>query len=350
MVPGDGVGPSLVASAERVLAAVAGDVEVVHGLAGFDAYEETGEYLPAETLDLMRECGNVICGPLLPYRDESGRTVDLLDSLRGTLDLFSTVRTFRTLADGFGVPGVRATLWSSNAVKGHDVVETPDLDGITISKYIRASYYSRTMTRALSDLEFRGGDSAVCLTRDDLFPESSAMFSEAFDAAFDPARYRTEHVNISRWVSWVVQDPLRYRFIVCADLYSHVASGLLAGLTGGNHLSPLGYVGDTTLVMVPGTAESFRGVRKGAANPTSTLVGVAMCLYNSGMASEAESVFGALSATYAAGELTGEFGGELDTDAFTDRIVSRLRSGPFARALTALYRRSADTTIGSVTE
>lgn len=325
LLHGDGVGPSVIGAAERMLTTVAEDVEIVHGKVGFDAYEETGEYLPSETLDLMRECGYVICGPLNHYKDNAGRPLDLLETMRVSLDLFATVRTFRTLADGYGFPGTKATLWSSNSVKGHDIMEIRDLDGITISKYIRASSYSRMMTRALSDLEISGGKSAICLTRPDMFPDSSEMFDEAFDVAFDNQIYRTEHMNITRWVSNMVRNNCDHDFIVCADMYSHVAAGLLVGMTGGNHLSPVGYVGDSTVVLVPGLNETYTGIPKDGANPTSAFISVAMCLFNMDHPQEAESIINALSESYAAGDVTSEFGGTLNTDEFTNRVISRLQ-------------------------
>ena len=324
LIPGDGVGPSLVEAAEMTLSVATDQVEVLHADIGFPAFERTGEYLPAETLDLIRECGTVICGPVNPYRDQSGRTVDLLDTLKVSLDLYATVRVFRTLAEGFGVPGVRTTLWASNTVRGHDVSETQDIDGITISKYIRSSTYSRMMARALTDLELSGNRRVCCVTRDDLFPDSSALFVEAFDSLFPSDVYETEHQNIQRWASRVVRDPLAHDYIICADLYSHVAAGILAGLTGGNHLSPVGYAGDSTVMLVPGLPQTYAGIPRDQVNPTSAIVSAAMALFNLGMTDEAHRVMDALGAVYAAGELTPELGGTLTTSEFADRVVSRI--------------------------
>ncbi len=324
LIPGDGVGPSLVEAAESVLSVATGDVEVVHGDLGFDAYERTGEYIPEDTLDLIRECGNVVCGPVNAYKDESGKLVNILDSLKVGLDLYATVRVFRTLAEGFGVPGLSATLWASNTVLGQDVSETRDMDGITISKYIRSSSYSRMMARALTDVELSGRRRVCCITRDDLFPDSSELFVEAFDSLFDPGVYQTDHMNIQRWASRVVRDPSAHDYLICADLYSHVAAGIMAGLTGGNHLSPVGYAGDSTVMLVPGLPQTYAGIRKDAVNPTSAMMSCAMLLFNQGLSEEAESIVTALSSTYAAGELTSEFGGSLTASEFTDRVVSRI--------------------------
>lgn len=321
LLPGDGPGPSLTGIAETVLSAVAGDIELVHGDIGFDAYERTGEYLPAETLDLARECGTAICGPLNLYKDGFGKAVNLMDSLRGSLDLYATVRVFRTL---LGDGDIHATIWGSNTSRSFDVSETPDVDGITISKYISSGTYKRMMTRALADLKASGKRRVDCITRDDLFPDSSGMFSETFDGIFSGEGLETGHANIQRWASKVVRDPAAYEYLICADLYTNVAAGILAGLTGGNHLSPVGYVGDSVAIIVPGLMSTFDGVDPNNLNPTSTILSVAMALFNLGRKDEAERISDSLKGTYAAGILTPDVGGSSTQEAFMDAFLSRL--------------------------
>ena len=210
LIPGDGYGPSIIDAAERTLSMATSDVEVVRGDIGFAAYERTGELLPRDTMDLVRECGTVICGPVKDYRDEGGKAVNPLESLKVGLDLYAVVRCFRTLSDDLGVPGLDITLWASNMTVGSDIVESRDIDGITISKYIRSSSYSRMMARALTDLELSGKGSVVCVTQDTLFPDSSNMFSETFDSLFDPAAFRTDHRNVQYWASKFVRDPKEF--------------------------------------------------------------------------------------------------------------------------------------------
>lgn len=344
LIPGDGYGPSLIDAAERVLRAATDRVEAVRGDAGFSAYERTGEYLPAETMELAKAHSNIICGPTRTYKDPNGRECRPLEELKSALDVFAVVRTFRSLAPDLGQQGMEVTLWGSNLVHGSDVVETRDLDGITISKYIRSSSYGRMMARALADMELSGKDRVVCVTQDTIFPESSALFSEAFDAVFDPGAYHVGRSNVQYWASKVVRKPTEYDYVVCADLYSSVAAGILAGMVGGNRLFPITYVGEYGNVIVPGLYTTFDEVPKGYANPTSAIQGVVTALHNMGMRDEAASVLCALRGTYAAGERTPDAGGDLTTEQFADRVVSRLRRphnnyyGPGSSLVRECYR------------
>lgn len=324
MLPGDGYGPSVIDAAERTLRMATSEVEAVRGDIGFDAYERTGEYLPFETMELVKEGGDVICGPVKDYRDDTGRTFNPLETLKSHLDLYAIVRRFRTLSDDMGIPGMDITLWASHMIMGSDVVESRDVDGITISKYIRSSSYSRMMARALSDMEISGKEKVVCVTQDSIFPESSAMFSEAFDSLFDQQSLTTEHRNVQYWASRFVRDPLEFDYIVCADLYSSVVAGMLSGLTGGNRLTPITFAGEGCNLIVPGGYRTFGDVPDCYANPTSAIKAVAFSLSDMGLRREAESIINALSETYAAGERTPDAGGDLTTEAFTDRVVSRI--------------------------
>ncbi len=323
LLPGDGHGPSIIDSVRQILEVVTDRTEIVVADIGFSAYEKTGQYIPLDVLDLIDDCGTVICGPMKDYV-EGGTIKNPMDTLKIRLDLYAIVRRFITLADDRGVPGMDVTLWASDIALGRDITETEDIDGISIGKYIRSSSFSRMMGKALSDLEMSGKDRVACVTRDDIFPESSAMFSDAFDSLFDSGRYKTPHMNIQKWASDIVRHPLDYDYVVCADLYSHVAAGILAGLSGGNHLSPIGFVGDAAILLVPGLYKTFADVPPGSANPTSAIVCGALALSGLGMRSEAESVLDALAATYGAGDRTPDMDGDLTTQQFTDKVLSRI--------------------------
>lgn len=324
LLPGDGYGPSIIEAAKRTLEMSTSDIEIVCGDIGFAAYERTGEHMPYDTKELALECGSVICGPVKEYKDDAGRLHNPLEALKADLDLYAVSRSFRTLADDLGVPGMDITLWASNMTLGSDVIESRDIDGITISKYIRSSSYSRMMARALSDMELSGKGSVVCITQDNIFPDSSTMFSEAFDSLFPSDVFRTEHRNVEYWALKFVRNPLEFDYIICADLYSNVTGGMLAGLSGGNRLTPITYVGENCNLFVPGLYKTFEDVPRGYSNPTSAIKCASKALFDMGRTKEASAIIEALIETYAAGERTPDVGGDLTTEEFTDRVVSRL--------------------------
>ena len=96
---GDGVGPTVLATAERVLTAATDSLEIVRGDIGRGAFDRTGQYLPYETMDLLDECEIVVSGPV--HKGDLGE--DALKTLTIQLNLFSMVKHYRTLAPDLGV-------------------------------------------------------------------------------------------------------------------------------------------------------------------------------------------------------------------------------------------------------
>ncbi|MDQ0246026.1 isocitrate dehydrogenase [Bacillus fengqiuensis] len=99
-IEGDGTGPDIWASASRVLEAAVekayeGEKKIVwkEVLAGEKAFNQTGEWLPAETLDVIREYIIGIKGPLTTPVGGGIRSLNV--ALRQELDLFVCLRPVR---------------------------------------------------------------------------------------------------------------------------------------------------------------------------------------------------------------------------------------------------------------
>jgi len=107
-IEGDGIGPDIWAAAERVLDAA---VEKAYGgerkihwkevLAGQKAFDATGEWLPEETLDAIKEYLVAIKGPLTTPVGGGIRSLNV--ALRQKLDLYACVRPVRYF-DGVPTP------------------------------------------------------------------------------------------------------------------------------------------------------------------------------------------------------------------------------------------------------
>ncbi|WP_338750614.1 NADP-dependent isocitrate dehydrogenase [Bacillus sp. FJAT-52991] len=99
-IEGDGIGPDIWAAASRVLDAAVekaynGEkkIEWKEVYAGEKAFDKTGEWLPAETLDLIREYLIAIKGPLTTPIGGGIRSLNV--ALRQELDLFVCLRPVR---------------------------------------------------------------------------------------------------------------------------------------------------------------------------------------------------------------------------------------------------------------
>ena len=320
VLSGDGIGPAVTRSAEMVLNASVGSLEILHGDVGLGAYESTGSYLPHDTLDLIDECRIILSGPAAV----PANVKNPLATLKIQLDLYARGRFYKTLAPDLGVKDMDVTLWSSYNNIASEISEVSDFDGITISKYIKDKAYNRMMTAALSDVEARGLKSVVCLSREDFFPISSGMFNEAFDQAFGSRPLETRHMNVKDWMSEIFKYPRRDDCIVCVDLYNQIVAGALSGLAGNENLYPTVYKGTDYSLYEPNFAPEIEGFEEGFVNPTSAIIAAAEILANMDLKTEARRIIDSLCETYKAGERTPDVGGKLSTKEFTDRVLSRL--------------------------
>ncbi len=105
-IEGDGIGPDVWAAAQRVMDAAvakayggARRIEWLEVLAGQKAYDQTGSWLPDETVDAVREYLVAIKGPLTTPVGGGIRSINV--ALRQILDLYACVRPVRWLQ---GVP------------------------------------------------------------------------------------------------------------------------------------------------------------------------------------------------------------------------------------------------------
>ena len=321
VIPGDGFGPSVIDVAVRTLEIASDGLELIQGEIGLSAYEKCGRDMTLDTLDMLSECCGVLCGPSRGRLDDRGRSHEPLEILKNNMGLYATMRRFVSYK-GLGVPGVEINLWAGSTAIGRDAIETREIDGVTLTKYVRSSFYRRTMDLAQVSMEIRGANKIACISRDDIFPESSKLFREAFDQVFDYNFERT-HVNVTEWAEDVVRNPLNYGDIICADLYSQMAAGVLAGLTGGNRLSPYCYPGERSILLYPSRDGDYDV--KGYANPTAAIVSAALLMRNNGRKSGCDAVLAALSATYEEGCATPDSGGNMTTREFADRFFRHLR-------------------------
>ncbi|WP_279389154.1 NADP-dependent isocitrate dehydrogenase [Scopulibacillus darangshiensis] len=99
-IEGDGIGPDIWAAASRVLEAAVekaynGEKKIAwkEVLAGEKAFNQTGEWLPAETLDVIRDYIIAIKGPLTTPVGGGIRSLNV--ALRQELDLFTCLRPVR---------------------------------------------------------------------------------------------------------------------------------------------------------------------------------------------------------------------------------------------------------------
>ncbi|MGB5649598.1 MAG: isocitrate/isopropylmalate family dehydrogenase, partial [Sedimenticolaceae bacterium] len=131
VLPGDGIGPEIVAEAVKVLDRLAGEglaIELDEGLVGGAAYDALGSPLPEATLDMAKEADAILLGavggPKWEPLDISVRPEKGLLGLRAALGLFSNLRPAILYPQLAGASSLRPEI-----VSGLDIMIVRELTG-----------------------------------------------------------------------------------------------------------------------------------------------------------------------------------------------------------------------------
>lgn len=351
VVAGDGIGPEVIASGLEVLEAVRAKVggfaiRLSEAPAGADTYLETGEDLPAASLETCRQADAILLGACgLPgVRRPDGTELTPQITLRRTLDLFAGIRPARTFP---GVPpalagspeidlvivresteGLFASL-GAGIVLGRDVAcDTQLITRRGTERVVKSAF-------ELARRRNRSEPIVTCVDKANVF-RSFAFFRGVFDeVAAGYPDVRAEHLYVDAAALELVRRPQRFDVIVTENMFGDILSDLAAGLVGGLGMAPSADLGDHHAVFQPchGTAPDIAG--KGLANPIATLLSCAMLLnylgrrHDDPAPSEASAaIVRSVTEVLADGAVrTADLGGQSPTSEVTQAVIERLGAG-----------------------
>lgn len=295
LLPGDGIGPEVVAEGVKVLQAVAGRLAGVrftfaeHAV-GAAEYLRAGDPLPPATLERIQESDAILLGAMgLPdVRWPSGVEMTPQIDLREKLDLYNGLRPIRlyhpahTPLRGFGGEGRRIDLVivrenCEGLFSSRLTPRPPDrdfeTDTLTVSRR-----GARRICRAAFELARRRRRHCTLVDKANVLP-SMAFLRRIFDeVAHEFPDVQTDRVYVDAMALYLVQRPDTFDVLVTENMFGDILSDLAAGLVGGMGMAPSADLGDEYGVFQPshGTAPALAG--KGVANPIATILSAALLL------------------------------------------------------------------------
>jgi homoisocitrate dehydrogenase len=330
VIEADGIGREVIPQAVRVLRAVAPDVNIHPAPAGWEYFEQHGTPLPEETVNLARECGAVLFGaaasPHYPVPGYYNPTV----RLRRLLQVYANLRPTRYYPVPTARPGVDLLVVRENTEDLYVQHEqtSADQETVTAEKVITRAASER-VARMAFDLAIRSGRSKVTIVhKANVMPQSDGLFRRV---ALEVSEYYPEiladELLVDTAAYWMVKDPLRFDVVLTPNLYGDILSDMAAAWGGGLGLAPSLGLGAGVAIAEPvhGSARDITG--KGIANPTASILSVALLLrYHWHMADTASRVEEAVRAALKAGHHTADINAEgaLSTEAFADKVLEYL--------------------------
>ncbi len=344
LLPGDGIGPEVVAEARRVLDALGLDLAFEEAPVGGAAYLASGHPLPPATLALAARADAILFGavgdPRFDGLERALRPEQAILGLRRELGLFANLRPARLfvgLEDAsalrpevarridmvivreltgdvyFGEKGRRAT--DAGLRQGYDVMA---YDEAEVARIARVAFgMASRRKRVLHSI-----DKANVL-------ETSQLWRDVVnEVARDFPDVAVTHMYVDNAAMQLVRDPGQFDVVVTGNLFGDILSDQASMCAGSIGMLPSAslhaWEGDTGLYEpIHGSAPDIAG--QGRANPCAAILSAAMMLRHSlGEPEAAARVEAAVAQAIGSGARTADLGGALSTAAMGAAVLAAL--------------------------
>jgi 3-isopropylmalate dehydrogenase len=319
-LPGDAIGPEVMAEAVRVLREVAPDIELSEHALGGAAIRRFGEPLPADTLEACRSADAVLKGPVgdpefdgADVRPEQG-----ILALRAELGLYANLRP--AARDGIDLLIVRELIGGLY----YGARGTREDGTVFDTCEYHPSQVERIARRAFELARRRRG--RVCSVDKANVLDTSRMWRRvATEVAAEYPDVELEHMLVDNAAMQLVEAPSRFDVLVTENMFGDILSDEAAAVTGGLGLAASASLGDSgpgLFEPVHGSAPDIAG--RGVANPAAMLRSVALMLeHGLGRPEDARAVASAVDAAIQAAP-TPDLGGNATTADLGDAVLKLL--------------------------
>jgi 3-isopropylmalate dehydrogenase len=343
LLPGDGIGPEVIAEARRVLDAVCGDaLSYEEAPVGGAAYHAEGHPLPPATLALAERADALLFGavgdPSCDALERALRPEQAILGLRKALGLFANLRPaklFPELAD--------ASALRPEVARAIDMVIVRELNGDvyfgekgmrTTASGLREGYdimsYDEDQVRRIAHVGFRtamGRKRRLCSVDKANVLETSQLWRDVvIEVAAEYPEVTLEHLYVDNAAMQLVRAPGQFDVIVTGNLFGDILSDQASMCVGSIGLLPsasLNESGKGLYEPIHGSAPDIAG--QGKANPLATILSAAMMLRHSlDRAADADRIEAAVAKALAGGARSPDLGGTDSTRAMGDAVLAAL--------------------------
>ena len=334
LIPGDGIGPEIVAATVRVIEATGVDIEWETQILGAQALEKYGETLPEASIDAMRRNKVSLKGPIMTPVGKGFTSVNV--GLRRALDLYANVRPVKALPNvKCRYPELDLVIVRENTEDLYAGLEHIVVPGVVESlKIITEKASTRIAKYAFEYARDNGRKKVTAVHKANIMKLSDGLFLECFynQAKLFPDIEADDKI-IDNCCMQLVMRPEQFDVMVMENLYGDIVSDLCAGLIGGLGLAPGANIGELGAVFeaVHGSAPDIAG--QGIANPTALMLSAIQMLRYLGERDAAQRFETALFAVFEDGQhITKDLGGNAKTNEFARAIEEKIKAEATAAA------------------
>ena len=346
LLPGDGIGPEVVAEAVRVLDVISRKgghtFSYTERLIGGCSIDKFGSSLTDETLADCQTADAVLLGAVGGPKWDDPRAKDRPE--RGLLALRKGLKVFANLRPVKVHPAlVDSSPLKPERLKGVDILVIRELTGGLYFGFPKGRDVKDGRERAVDTLEYydyeirrvvelafklaKGRKKKVTSVDKANVLESSRLWRQiATQIGAQNPDVALEHVLVDTASMRIITGPAFMDVVVTENMFGDILTDEASVLAGSMGMLPSASLGEGSLGLyepIHGSAPDIAG--KGIANPTGTILSAAMLLRHSlALEAEAGSIERAVEDAITSGARTRDLGGSLKSSQMTDEIIKRM--------------------------
>lgn len=325
LIPGDGIGPEIVAAVKEVFAAAQVPVVWEEENAGPEALEKKGELIPGSLIESIRKNKVALKGPITTPIGKGYKSINI--QLRQLFDLYANVRPNQS------IPGIKTRFDNVDLVmirenteglySGLEMYDERLEIADSVARITKAGC-ERIVRFAFEYAKKNRRKKVTLVHKANILKIAGATFLNAGQkVSKDFPDIQMEDIIIDNMCMQLVTKPERFDVVVTTNLFGDILSDLCAGLVGGLGVASGINFGKEVAIFeaVHGSAPDIAG--KGIANPTAILKSAIQMLEFLGESQKAQQIDAALNKTLQQKDLcTGDLGGKAGTMQFAKNIIN----------------------------
>jgi 3-isopropylmalate dehydrogenase len=336
-LPGDGIGPEVVAATLDVLRRLRDDLEFDEHLVGGASIDAHGTALTAETLAVCKAADAILLGavggPKWDTTDpDKPRPEQGLLGLRRELELYANLRPVRPSASLLDSSPLRREI-----IEGTNLLVVRELTGgiyfgektRTATRATDLNVYTVPEVERIARIAFRAAKSRVSSVDKANVLETSRLWRETVRRVHSEEfpNIELEHVLVDNAAMQLVAAPRHFEVILTDNMFGDILSDESAMLTGSIGMLPSASLGEPghpgIFEPVHGSAPDIAGT--GVANPLAMFLSAGMMLrHGLGFETEAAALESAVDRALEDGLRTHDLGGTASTVEATQAVLAHL--------------------------
>jgi len=349
VLPGDGIGPEVIAEGLKVLEAAATQwhlsLEITEKPWSADHYLQTGETLPEGALEDLRDNYSAILigaygDPRVP---DMRHAADILLGIRFGLDLYINLRPIKAYDErlnplrGKTAADIDIVVFRENTEGAYVGVGGNFKKGTAAEVAVQEEIHTRFGVERILKAAFEYAQAAdrrkVCMADKsnvmryghDLWQRTYQEISEEYPSI------QASHLFVDALAMQMIRKPEEFEVIVTNNMFGDIITDLGAALQGGLGMAASANLFPGRVSMfepVHGSAPKYRG--QGVANPMAAVLTVGLLLADLGHDQAAQAVEAAVCRALAEGVMTPDLDGTCSTAEVGDFLAQAVASGPVA--------------------